>query len=119
MKFEKELEVAKAAAHKAGEIIMASYNRISEHYVDEKGRNDFVTVVDLESQRVILDAIRKAFPRDHVVAEESLPPVSTTAPTRNGAGTSIPSTAPPTTFTPIRISRSRSRSKLPATCLWR
>jgi len=73
MKFEKELEVAKAAAHKAGEIIMASYNRISEHDVDEKGRNDFVTVVDLESQRVILDAIRKAFPRDHVVAEESLP----------------------------------------------
>ncbi|HET6462393.1 MAG TPA: inositol monophosphatase family protein [Candidatus Krumholzibacteria bacterium] len=74
MKFEKELEVAKAAAHKAGEIIMASYDRISEHDVDEKGRNDFVTVVDRESQDVILAAIRDAFPRDYVVAEETLPP---------------------------------------------
>jgi len=74
MKFEQELEVAKAAAHEAGEIIMASYNRISERDVDEKGRNDFVTVVDRESQDVILAAIRGAFPRDTVVAEETLAP---------------------------------------------
>lgn len=73
MKFEKELEVAKAAALKAADIIMASYTRISEHDVDEKGRNDFVTVVDRASQDVILDAVRGAFPRDFVVAEESLP----------------------------------------------
>ncbi len=73
MKFEKELEVAKAAAHKAGEIIMASYDRISEHDVDEKGRNDFVTVVDRKSQDAILAAIRGTFPRDYVVAEETLP----------------------------------------------
>jgi myo-inositol-1(or 4)-monophosphatase len=73
MKFDKELEVARSAALKAGEIIMASYNRISEHDVDEKGRNDFVTVVDRNSQQVILDAIRAAFPKDFIVAEESLP----------------------------------------------
>jgi myo-inositol-1(or 4)-monophosphatase len=72
MKFAKELDVARAAALRAGEIIMASYNRISEHDVDEKGRNDFVTVVDHESQAVIVDAIRAAFPRDTIVAEESL-----------------------------------------------
>ncbi|HKW15197.1 MAG TPA: inositol monophosphatase family protein [Candidatus Krumholzibacteria bacterium] len=74
MKFEKELQVATAAAHAAAGIIMASYNRITEHDVDEKGRNDFVTVVDTKSQQVILDAIRGAFPGDYVVAEESLPP---------------------------------------------
>jgi myo-inositol-1(or 4)-monophosphatase len=73
MKFEKELQVAKTAALEAADIIMASYNRITEHDVDEKGRNDFVTVVDRKSQQVILDAIRAAFPRDFIVAEESLP----------------------------------------------
>ena len=72
MKFAKELDVARSAALRAGEIIMASYNRISENDVDEKGRNDFVTVVDHESQGVIVDAVRSAFPRDTIVAEESL-----------------------------------------------
>jgi len=74
MKFEKELEVARAAALKAGEIIMASYSRISERDVDEKGRHDFVTVIDRTSQDVILEAIRTAFPRDTIVAEETTAP---------------------------------------------
>jgi myo-inositol-1(or 4)-monophosphatase len=72
MKFEKELDVARAAALQAADIIMASYDRISEHDVDEKGRNDFVTVVDRQSQKVIVDAVRGAFPRDTIVAEETL-----------------------------------------------
>ena len=57
MAFEKELEVARAAALQAGEIISAHYSRISEHQVDQKGHNDYVTVVDHESQRVIVEAI--------------------------------------------------------------
>jgi myo-inositol-1(or 4)-monophosphatase len=72
MKFERELDVARAAALQAADIIMASYDRISEHDVDEKGRNDFVTVVDRRSQKVIVDAVRSAFPRDTIVAEETL-----------------------------------------------
>jgi myo-inositol-1(or 4)-monophosphatase len=72
MAFEKELDVARAAALQAGEIISAHYSRIGEHQVDQKGHNDYVTVVDHESQRVIVEAIRRAFPRDTIVAEESL-----------------------------------------------
>lgn len=72
MAFEKELDVARAAALQAGEIITASYSRIGEHQVDEKGRNDYVTVVDTESQHAIVSAIRGAFPSDTIVAEESL-----------------------------------------------
>jgi myo-inositol-1(or 4)-monophosphatase len=72
MQFERELEVARAAALQAGEIISASYSRISEHDVDEKGRNDFVTVVDHESQRVVVAALRAVFPKDTIIAEESL-----------------------------------------------
>jgi myo-inositol-1(or 4)-monophosphatase len=70
----KELEVARTVARAAGEIVMAQYSRVTESDVDEKGSNDFVTVVDLASQRAIVDGIRRAFPDDFIVAEESLAP---------------------------------------------
>ncbi len=72
MKFEKELEVARAAALRAGDVILASYSRLTEHDVDQKGRNDYVTVVDHESQRILVEALRDAFPSDTIVAEETL-----------------------------------------------
>ncbi len=71
---QKELEVAKAAARAAGEIIMASYARVVDADVDEKGSNDFVTVVDHASQGAVVETIRRAFPDDYIVAEESLAP---------------------------------------------
>jgi myo-inositol-1(or 4)-monophosphatase len=70
----KELDVARAVARQAGEIVIAQYARVTESDVDEKGSNDFVTVVDHASQRVIVDGIRRAFPDDFIVAEESLSP---------------------------------------------
>jgi myo-inositol-1(or 4)-monophosphatase len=70
----KELEVARAVAREAGEIVIAQYARVTESDVDEKGSNDFVTVVDHASQRIIVDGIRRAFPNDYIVAEESLAP---------------------------------------------
>jgi myo-inositol-1(or 4)-monophosphatase len=72
MKFEKELDVARAAALRAGEVVLASYSRITEGQVDRKGHNDYVTVVDHESQRILVEALRAAFPRDTIVAEETL-----------------------------------------------
>ena len=72
MRFQNELDVARTAAREAGQVVLASYSRITEQDVDEKGRNDFVTVVDHQSQRLIVDALRRAFPTDTIVAEESL-----------------------------------------------
>jgi myo-inositol-1(or 4)-monophosphatase len=72
MKFEKELAVAREAALRAGDVILASYSRLTEHEVDQKGRNDYVTVVDHESQRILVGALRDAFPTDTIVAEETL-----------------------------------------------
>ena len=71
---QRELDVAKSVAKTAGDIVMASYARVTESDVDEKGSNDYVTVVDLASQDVIVDGIRRAFPDDYIVAEESLLP---------------------------------------------
>ena len=70
----KELEVAQTVAKAAGEIVMASYARVREADVDEKGSNDFVTVVDHAAQKIIVDGLRQAFPDDYIVAEESLLP---------------------------------------------
>ena len=72
MKFERELEVARAAALRAGEIVLASYSRLTEKQVDQKGLNDYVTVVDHASQRLLVEALRAAFPSDTIVAEETL-----------------------------------------------
>jgi len=69
-----ELDTARSLAQQAGEIVRASYAKLGEGDVDEKGRNDFVTVVDYESQRLIVEGLRAAFPDDFIVAEETLPP---------------------------------------------
>ena len=70
----RELDVARALALEAGRIARASYATITESDVDEKGRNDFVTFVDHESQRIIVEGLRAAFPDDFIVAEETLGP---------------------------------------------
>lgn len=66
---QRELEVAKALAEKAGQIIrdrfgtnFATYNKASAA--------DFVTEVDRESQKIIVDGIAEAFPSHRMVAEE-------------------------------------------------
>jgi myo-inositol-1(or 4)-monophosphatase len=69
-----ELEVARSLAREAGGVARAFYAKITESDVDEKGRNDFVTVVDHEAQRVIVEGLRRAFPDDFIVAEETLAP---------------------------------------------
>jgi len=71
-RFQRELDVARTVAREAGEVVRASYARITEQDVNEKARNDFVTVVDHASQKVIVDGLRRAFAKDTIVAEETL-----------------------------------------------
>lgn len=72
--FAKELAVAKAAVIEAGEIARASYARLDEKDVGEKGVNDLVTVVDVDAQQVVVSRIRSSFPGDFIIAEETLAP---------------------------------------------
>lgn len=69
---DRELEVAIAAAGVAGQIVRDNYARLGEHDVSEKGLNDMVTTVDHQAQAVVVDAIRRSFPDDYIVAEEEL-----------------------------------------------
>lgn len=74
MRYEKELETARRAAREAGRIIRDSYATLQPSEVSEKRLNDLVTTVDVAAQEAVVSIIRKDFPRDFIVAEESLDP---------------------------------------------
>jgi len=71
--FSAELETAASSARRAGAVIMDHYGRLGDTDVREKAENDMVTVVDTESQKIIVTALREHFPDDYIVAEENLP----------------------------------------------
>jgi myo-inositol-1(or 4)-monophosphatase len=64
-----ELAFALEIASRAGELLMDRYERVER--VDHKSARDVVTEVDHLSEDLILAAIRSAFPRDGILAEES------------------------------------------------
>lgn len=69
-KQDKYLKTAQKAAHLAGNIQMASFGRHFNIMTKSSG-NDLVTSVDLECDRQISELIRKNFPNDLLVTEET------------------------------------------------
>jgi myo-inositol-1(or 4)-monophosphatase len=65
------VNVALAAARKAGEIIARSADRIDLVEVRRKSGNDYVSETDLAAEREILFHLRKAYPDHTFLAEES------------------------------------------------
>jgi myo-inositol-1(or 4)-monophosphatase len=74
MRYEKELDAAKRAIREAGRIICESYATLQPSEVSEKRMNDLVTTVDVAAQDAIVSILKKEFPADFIVAEESLDP---------------------------------------------
>lgn len=58
-----------AAAFKAGSMLQSQLGKIS--IIDKKGAIDLVTEADTESEKIIIDTIRQAFPDHTILAEES------------------------------------------------
>ena len=56
-------------ARDAGKVLMAHYGKV--RYVREKDRKSYFTNVDLESEKLIISAIRKKFPGHNIISEES------------------------------------------------
>lgn len=54
-----------------GRIIMDYWGKRGQFIVEEKGRNDYVTVVDREAEDAIIRVVRDRFPDHAIVAEES------------------------------------------------
>jgi myo-inositol-1(or 4)-monophosphatase len=63
--------VAHAAAARAGALLRARYRERQE--VTFKSEVDLVTATDRDAERLIVDAIRTAFPSHGIIAEESAP----------------------------------------------
>ena len=73
------LDQALRAAQLAGEVIVDNLGKIPERGVDQKSGSDFVTQVDRDSEKIIIDTLREAFPDHHFLAEESLKEAETDA----------------------------------------
>ncbi|TFG65500.1 MAG: inositol monophosphatase [Gemmatimonadales bacterium] len=65
------LEIALSAAAAAAAVHTASAGRLDPTEWGEKGRSDFVTEVDLEAERQIVETILAHFPTHGILAEES------------------------------------------------
>lgn len=65
------LNIATKAARSAGNIITRALERLDTLQIREKSPNDFVTDIDTQAERVIVDLIRKNYPNHGILAEES------------------------------------------------
>jgi fructose-1,6-bisphosphatase/inositol monophosphatase family enzyme len=68
-RFEEDVEFARSIAEEAGQILLDKYERVER--IDFKSAKDVVTEVDHLSEELILGAIRRRFPGDGILAEES------------------------------------------------
>lgn len=67
--YAEELAFAEEQARLAGQLLVASYERVVR--IARKSKKDVVTEVDYASEQLIIDAIRERYPNDAVLAEES------------------------------------------------
>jgi myo-inositol-1(or 4)-monophosphatase len=65
------LNIAVRAARRAGEVIIRGMNRVHRLDIRAKGQNDFVTEIDMQAERDIIDIIHKHYPDHAILAEES------------------------------------------------
>ncbi len=70
MPFEKELDIALAAAHAAGKLVREQYDRF---VAIPDAPADISTTADRDSQELILREIQRVFPTDALCAEEATP----------------------------------------------
>ena len=66
------LDVARVAAALAAEVQRDARGQVDPSRWEEKGRSDFVTEVDVESERVIVSTLLERFPDHGVLAEEGM-----------------------------------------------
>ncbi|MDK4687962.1 inositol monophosphatase family protein [Kingella negevensis] len=65
------LNTAFKAARKAGDMMLRASSNLSAVRVDNKAFNDFVSDVDRQSEAIIINAIKEAYPHHRIISEES------------------------------------------------
>jgi myo-inositol-1(or 4)-monophosphatase len=64
------IDVAMKIAKSAGQYLLDHKGQISKDSIDAKGRNDFVTFVDHQSEKLIVETIHSHYPSHTILAEE-------------------------------------------------
>ena len=65
------LNIAIRAARAAGDYIVREMDRACDISVESKGKNDFVTEVDKNAEKIIINTIKNAYPDHAFLAEET------------------------------------------------
>lgn len=65
------LNIGVRAARRAGDLIVRNLDRLSDLKVETKAGNDFVSEVDRDAERAIIETIRRSYPDHAFIAEES------------------------------------------------
>ena len=65
------LNAAKEAAILSGKLLTASFGHLKLSQISSKAKNDFVTEIDKDSEKLIISTIKKYFPGHAIQAEES------------------------------------------------
>jgi len=78
---DRALEVARAAAGAAGALLLEHFGRIDRSQVARKSSaRDLVTAADVAAERVLVRALREAFPEHEIEAEEEVRDAAADAP---------------------------------------
>lgn len=65
------IELACYAAREAGQILLNSIDQVQSVHITSKKLHDFVTHIDIESEKLIIGLIKKEFPNHSIMAEEA------------------------------------------------
>jgi len=71
--FSELLPTIKKAVLEGGEILLANLDKLSQSDIDIKGKNDFVTRIDKESEELIVRILKGRTPDFDILTEESTP----------------------------------------------
>lgn len=66
-----EYDFAKKVAIDAGSLLLKKFNHLSVKDISFKDRYEIVTKLDFESEKIILNAIKKQFPNHSIISEEA------------------------------------------------
>ncbi len=69
------LNFMRKTVDRAGQYVLQAYTHLGKHQVHEKTPGDYVSDVDLEAQRRIIEQIQRTFPDHAIVAEELEQPI--------------------------------------------
>ena len=65
------LNTAFKAARRAGQMMIRASGNLEAVKIDSKAFNDFVSNVDRESEMILVDALKEAYPHHKIICEES------------------------------------------------